>query len=97
MKIIELEIRNVRGIVHLKLEQGEKNFVVYGPNGSGKSTVVDSIDFLLTGNISRLTGEGTGNISLRKHGHHINHQPNEAEVRGVIKLPNISDPLELLV
>ncbi len=95
MKIIELEIDNIRGIRHLKLEQNEKNFVIYGPNGSGKSAVVDSIDFLLTGSISRLTGEGTGDISLRKHGHHVNHQPNEAKVRAIFKLEGSDDSIEL--
>ena len=95
MKIIELEIDNIRGIRHLKLEQNEKNFVIYGPNGSGKSAVVDSIDFLLTGSISRLTGEGTGDITLRKHGHHINSQPGEAKVRAIIKLQGNDDSIEL--
>ena len=95
MKIIELEIDNIRGIRHLKLEQNEKNFVIYGPNGSGKSAVVDSIDFLLTGSISRLTGEGTGDITLRKHGHHIDSQPKEAIVRAIIKLQGSDDLIEL--
>ena len=49
MKLVELEISNIRGVKHLELSQKGKNFVVYGPNGSGKSTVVDAIDFLLTG------------------------------------------------
>jgi len=95
MKIVELEIYNIRGIRHIKLEQNEKNYVIYGPNGSGKSTVVDAIDFLLTGNISRLTGEGTKNITLKKYGHNINSQPKEARVRAVFKLPGIDEQIEL--
>ncbi len=95
MKIIELEIKNVRGIPDLLLKPNGKNFVIYGPNGSGKSAVVDSIDFLLTGRISRLTGEGTGEISLGIHGPHISHEPNEAIVCAKIKIPEIEQPIKL--
>jgi len=95
MKLVELEIRNVRGIPDLVLQPNGRNILIYGPNGSGKSAVVDSIDFLLTGRITRLTGEGTGEISLTKHGPHINHQPNEAIVRAKIKIPGLEDPVEL--
>jgi len=95
MKMIELEINNIRGIPDMKLVLGSNNFVVWGPNGSGKSAVVDAIDFLLTGQISRLTGRGTGNISLNKHGAHISHEPEDAIVRAIIQLPGIRDPFEI--
>ncbi len=95
MKLVELEIFNIRGVKHLKLSQNGKNFVVYGPNGSGKSTVVDAIDFLLTGQIKRLTGEGMGQISLKKHGTHVDHEPEEAIVRGLIKIQGLDDPVEV--
>jgi len=68
MKILKLEIKNVRGIPDLTIEPNGKSFVVYGPNGSGKSAVVDALDFLLTGKIARLIGEGTEGISLKEHG-----------------------------
>lgn len=95
MKLIELEIQNIRGIKKLKLNQDGKNLVIYGPNGSGKSTVVDAIDFLLTGKISRLTGEGTSGITLKEHGPHINNQPAEAIVKGKIKIPGFDEPVEI--
>jgi len=95
MKLIELEISNVRGIKHLKLNQNGNSFVIYGPNGSGKSTVVDAIDFLLTGQIKRLTGEGTGQISLKRHGPHIDHDPEEAIVRALVEIKGLDDPIEL--
>ncbi len=95
MKLLELEIQNIRGIKNLFLKPNGKNYVIYGPNGSGKSAVVDAIDFLLTGRISRLTGEGTGEISLREHGPHIDHQPDEAFVRGIFKLTDVEDSIEL--
>jgi recombinational DNA repair ATPase RecF len=41
MKLLELEIHNIRGIRHLLLKPDGKNLVVWGPNGSGKSAVVD--------------------------------------------------------
>lgn len=95
MRLIELEIDNVRGITHLLLKPEGKNFVVWGPNGSGKSAVVDAIDFLLTGRISRLRGEGTGSITLNEHGPHIDHEPIDAVVRAVIQLPGLKEPFEI--
>ena len=95
MRLIELEIYNVRGIPHLLLKPNGKNFVIWGPNGSGKSAVVDAIDFLLTGRISRLLGKGTGGITLKEHGPHIDHKPEEAMVRAVLKLPGVANPVEI--
>lgn len=95
MKVLELEILNTRGIRHMELKPNGKNFVVWGPNGSGKSAVVDAIDFLLTGRITRLTGRGTGNITLSKHGPHIDSKPEDATVRAVIQLAGVKDPIEI--
>ena len=38
---------------------------------TGKSGVVDAMDFALTGNISRLSGAGTGGLTVQKHGPHV--------------------------
>ena len=95
MKIFELDIQNVRGITDLSLKPNGKNLVVWGLNGSGKSAVVDAIDFLLTGHISRLIGEGTGEISLVRHGPHINHKPEEAKVRALVKLESVEELIEI--
>jgi DNA repair exonuclease SbcCD ATPase subunit len=95
MRLLELEIDNVRGIPHLLVKPGGANFVIWGPNGSGKSAVVDAIDFLLTGRISRLTGRGTGGITLTKHGPHIDHKPEDTMVRAVIVLPGSEKPVEI--
>lgn len=78
MRLIELEINNIRGIKNLKIQPNGNNFVVWGANGSGKSAVIDSLDFLLTGKVSRLIGAGTKGIMLTKHGPHIDHSPQEA-------------------
>ena len=95
MKLLELEIHNMRGIRHVALIPNGKNFVVWGPNGSGKSAVVDAVDFLLTGRITRLTGKGTGSITLSKHGPHIDCKPEDATVRAVIQLAGVKDPIEI--
>ena len=71
MKILTLEINNIRGIRHFEHNFQGKNAVILGANGSGKSSILDGIDFLLTGDIARLTGEGTSGISLKRHGIHV--------------------------
>lgn len=71
MRVLSLEVKNIRGIKNIKIEPEGQNVVVFGPNGAGKSAIVDAIDFMLTGKISRLTGEGTKGLSLREHGCHV--------------------------
>ncbi len=95
MKLLELEARKFRGIVHLLVTPEGENLLLLGPNGSGKSAVVDALDFVLTGGISRLTGPGTGGITLAKHGHHVDHPAAETEVRAVFQLPGVDRPIEL--
>jgi energy-coupling factor transporter ATP-binding protein EcfA2 len=95
MRILELEIHNVRGIKDLILKPNGENLVVWGPNGSGKSAVVDAVDFLLTGKISRLMGEGTSGLTLKAHGPHIDYSVKDASVRAVIKIPNCEKPISL--
>jgi DNA repair exonuclease SbcCD ATPase subunit len=95
MKIQELEISNVRGIRYLLLKPDCKNLVIWGPNGSGKSAVVDSVDFLLTGNIRRLTGIGSGDLSLIKHGPHIGCAPEDTYVRAKVVLASEDEPIEI--
>lgn len=82
IKIQSLSIKEFRGIKDLALEPDRKNFAVYGPNGSGKSGVVDAIEFVLTGGISRLTGSGTAGISVKKHAPHVDQRnaPDFAQV-----------------
>ena len=66
MRLLQLTVQNVRGLRDLTLQLDAKNVVIWGPNGAGKSCVVDAIDFLFTGKLSRLMGEGTGGINLGK-------------------------------
>lgn len=88
MKILKLHVEKFRGIVDLELDFNGKNAVVFGPNGVGKSAVVDAIDFLLLGDISRLKGEGTGDVSVAEHAAHIGHEPAEAKVTAIIQSIN---------
>ena len=82
IQIESVTIRELRGIRELEIQLRRKNFVVSGPNGSGKSGVVDAIQFVLTGEISRLAGKGTGGLSVSRHGPHVECQddPASAEV-----------------
>jgi len=96
MKIVTLNINNIRGIKSLVLEPNCENIVINGPNGSGKSAVVDAIDFLLTGKISRLTGKGTKDISFLKHGSHIDVKKiEEVSVSAEIKLSGIKENISI--
>jgi hypothetical protein len=72
--VIKLEtahIEEVRGIRKLDIDFRKEKFAVWGPNGSGKSGVIDAIEFGLTGQIGRLTGRGTGGLSVAEHGPHV--------------------------
>lgn len=95
MKILELHITNIRGLPELHLKPQGRNLVIWGPNGSGKSGVVDAIDFLLSGRISRLMGRGTGGITLTRHGPHIDCSPEEASVRAMVELRGVHGPIEI--
>ena len=95
MKIVSLEAKNFRGLRELKLSPGGENLVIYGPNGSGKSSVVDAIDFLFTGRIARLEGQGTADISLNRHGPHIHHGREAALVTAAVKLPGVKQVVRI--
>jgi len=95
MKVLELHIENIRGIKKIDLKPEGNNFVIYGPNGTGKSAVVDALDFLFTGKISRLAGEGTSGITLGKHGCHIDSDPKETIVQAVVEVPDSEEKYEL--
>ena len=95
MKLIELQIQNIRGIRDLTLKPNEKNLVIWGPNGSGKSGVVDAIDFLFTGQIARLMGSGTSGITLAKHGPHIDQNLETAKVRAIISILGHDKQIEI--
>ena len=92
IQIESVTIRELRGIRELQIEPHRKNFVISGPNGSGKSGVVDAVQFALTGEISRLTGKGTGGLSVSRHGPHVDRRddPAAAEVSLQFYVPDLN-------
>lgn len=86
-----LHVQEFRGIRDLKLEFNEKNFAICGPNGTGKSGIVDALEFVLTGNISRISGTGSGNLSLKEHGPHVDsrNNPQNAFVSLTVHIPSL--------
>ncbi len=97
MKIHSLDIKNIRGIPDLRIVPSNKSLVIYGPNGSGKSAVIDALDFLLTGRIARLVGEGTDGVTLKSHGPHIDKVADlsKVEVCAEIKIANVSELISI--
>lgn len=86
MKILSLETKNVRGVKDIKIEPKGENVVIFGPNGTGKSAIVDAVDFLFTGKISRLGGEGSKVLFLKDHGCHIDSRDN---LKNTIVIANV--------
>jgi len=92
IRVESIAIREFRGIRDLTLDFKGKSFAICGPNGTGKSGVVDALEFVLTGNVSRLSGEGTGDISLKQHGPHVDRRndPDKSRVTVKVTIPSLS-------
>jgi hypothetical protein len=95
IKVLKIEVEEFRGIRKLSLDFGGENFAICGRNGTGKSGIVDALEFGLTGNISRLSGRGTGDISLKEHAPHVDsrNRPDKACVKLTVKVPNFDKPV----
>ena len=93
IKVEKIRIEEFRGIRDLTLELNGKNFAVCGPNGTGKSGIVDALEFAFTGNVSRLSGEGMGNVSVKEHAPHVNsrNSPEKARVIITFKIPSLNN------
>jgi predicted ATP-dependent endonuclease of OLD family len=87
IKVEKIQIEEFRGIRDLTLEFNGKNYAICGPNGTGKSGVVDALEFALTGNISRLSGAGTGNVSVKEHAPHVDSRSNPEKARVMNRTP----------
>jgi hypothetical protein len=81
IQIQTLRIEEFRGIRELEIDMDSSSFAVFGPNGSGKSGVVDAIDFALTGSVARLSGAGTGGLSVTRHAPHVHQRDNPAAAK----------------
>lgn len=93
IRIDKIHIKEFRGIRELTLELKGQNFAACGPNGTGKSGIVDAIEFALTGNISRLAGAGTGGLSVKAHGPHVDsrNKPDVASVTLEVTIPSLGN------
>jgi len=91
IRIKSIHIEEFRGIRDLTLDLGGKNFGICGPNGTGKSGVVDAIEFCLTGNVTRLSGQGQGELSVKGHAPHVDHRanPDMAKVTITAAVPSL--------
>lgn len=92
IRIKTIHIEDFRGVRKLDLNLGGKNFGICGPNGTGKSGVVDAIEFCLTGDVTRLSGQGTAGLSVKSHAPHVDQRthPEMANVTITGDIPSLS-------
>ncbi len=86
IKLLDIHIEEFRGIKKLFLELDGENFAVKGANGSGKSGVIDAIEFALTGNITRLSGAGSGGLSLKMHAPHVDIKDTPGKAKVIVNV-----------
>jgi len=98
IRVEKVQIREFRGIRDLTLSFNASNFAACGPNGTGKSGIVDAIEFGLTGSISRLAGSGTGGLSVKQHGPHVDsrNKPDEAFVAVDVSIASLGKKATIL-
>jgi recombinational DNA repair ATPase RecF len=95
MKILTLTVNEFRGFRHRQFDFRGQTAAFLGPNGSGKSSLVDAIDFLMSGTIRRLEGEGAGDLSIAKHGPHLDAKAEDAWVEAEMEYAADKNPLVL--
>ena len=89
MKVNKIKIASFRGVVNFDQELLQKTQVVTGPNGTGKSGIIDAFDFLMTGELQRLRGEGSSGLSIDEHGKHVDKEIKDVFVEAeIIDGPN---------
>ncbi len=91
IRIKTIHIEEFRGIRDLTLDLNNENFGICGANGTGKSGVVDAIEFCLTGNVTRLSGQGQGELSVKGHAPHVDQRanPDKAKVAITASVPSL--------
>ena len=92
IRIKSVHIEEFRGVRDLTLDLNCQNYGIFGPNGSGKSSIVDAIEFCLTGDITRFSAPGQGNIKVKDHAPHVDNRksPQKAKVAVEIEIPSLS-------
>ena len=97
IRIKTIHVEEFRGIKELDLDLGSQNFGICGPNGTGKSGVVDAIEFCLTGDVTRLSGQGSADLSVKSHAPHVDQKtsPEKASVTIVAEIPSLGKSLQI--
>lgn len=98
IRIKTIHIEEFRGIRDLALDLHGENFGICGPNGTGKSGVVDAIEFCLTGNVTRLSGQGQGELSVKGHAPHVDRRanPDKAKVTITATVPSLGKEVTII-
>src|SRR5229473_3481921 len=91
IRIKTIHIEEFRGVRDLDLDLDGKNFGICGPNGTGKSGVVDAVEFCITGDVTRLSGQGSAGLSVKAHGPHVDQRdhPEKATVTITAEIPSL--------
>ncbi len=70
-RIRSIRFEHFRGLPAYLVEPKGKSVVILGGNGKGKSAIVDGLEFLFEGRITRFHGEGTGAIDAAETVRHV--------------------------
>lgn len=97
IRVKTIHIEDFRGIRKLDLDLAGNNFGICGPNGTGKSGVVDAIEFCLTGDVTRLSGQGTTGLSVKNHAPHVDQRthPEKANVTITGDIPSLGKTITI--
>lgn len=97
IRVKTIHIEDFRGIRKLDLDLAGNNFGICGPNGTGKSGVVDAIEFCLTGDVTRLSGQGTADLSVKNHAPHVDQRthPEKANVTITGDIPSLGKTITI--
>lgn len=91
-----IHIEEFRGIRVLDINLDDKSFGISGPNGTGKSGVVDAIEFCLTGDVTRLSGQGSGELSVKSHAPHVDQaDASKASVTITANIPSLGKTVSI--
>ncbi len=97
IRVQTIHIEEFHGIHNLDLDLDAKNFGICGPNGTGKSGVVDAVEFCITGDITRLSGQGSSGLSVKEHAPHVDQRdkPENANVTITAEIPSLEKTVTL--
>ena len=97
IRLKTIHIEQFRGIRDLDLDLDAKNFGICGPNGTGKSGVVDAVEFCLTGDVTRLSGQGSAGLSVKAHAPHVDQSghPEKANVTITADIPSLGKTVKI--